>query len=83
MGYSYPCPYDFVCRLALSVQLLLRIDRPDLAEAQLKSMATIDDEAALTQLSTGFVYLALVRKILNCPSALKPAAAPILHLRIS
>lgn len=48
-------------RLALSVQLLLRIDRPDLAETQLKAMATIDDESALTQLSTGFVYLALVR----------------------
>lgn len=50
----------FSRRLALSVQLLLRIDRPDLAEGQLKAMATIDDESALTQLSTGFVYLALV-----------------------
>jgi hypothetical protein len=49
------------CRLGLTVQLLLRIDRPDLAEQRLKAMQAIDDEAALTQLSTAFVYLALVR----------------------
>jgi len=45
--------------MALNVQLYLRIDRPDLAEKALASLQTADDEAALTQLSSALVYLAL------------------------
>ena len=47
--------------MALNVQLYLRIDRADLAEKALAALTAADDEAALTQLSTGLVYLALVR----------------------
>lgn len=43
--------------LALTVQVQLRLDRPDLAEATVKSMQSIDDEAALTSISAGLVAL--------------------------
>jgi hypothetical protein len=47
--------------LALLAQLQLRIDRPDLAERTVKAMQALDDEAALTTLSTAQLCLALVR----------------------
>ena len=60
-----PAPLSHSCapcrRMALNVQLYLRIDRADLAEKALAALTAADDEAALTQLSTGLVYLALVR----------------------
>mmetsp|Transcript_25017 Transcript_25017/g.60963 ORF Transcript_25017/g.60963 Transcript_25017/m.60963 type:complete len:307 (-) Transcript_25017:86-1006(-) len=44
--------------LALSVQLYLRMDRPDLAEQELKAMMAIDEDATVTQLATAWVYVA-------------------------
>jgi coatomer subunit epsilon len=45
--------------LALSIQVYLRIDRADLAEAQLAVLQEKDDESALYQLSAAHVALAL------------------------
>ena len=45
--------------LALSVQLLLAMDRPELAEKHVRTMTEIDDDATLTQLATAWVNLAL------------------------
>lgn len=44
--------------LALSVQALLSIYRPDAAEKQLRTMSSLDDDATLTQLATAWVGLA-------------------------
>ncbi len=45
--------------LSLAVQILLRLDRADLADRQLKLMQERDDESALTQLSAAAVGLAV------------------------
>lgn len=39
------------------MQLCLRIDRPDLAEKNVKAMQSLDDESVLTQLSACWLYL--------------------------
>jgi hypothetical protein len=49
------CP----CRLALCVQVYLKMDRPDKAEQQVKAMSAIDDDATVTQLATAWVGVAL------------------------
>jgi len=43
--------------LALTVQVQLRLDRPDLAEATVATMKGLDDESALTSISSGLVNL--------------------------
>jgi coatomer protein complex subunit epsilon len=45
--------------LALAVQVHLRLDRPDLAEKQLRALGERDDESSLYQLSAAHVCLAL------------------------
>ncbi len=45
--------------LALCVQILLAMDRPDVAERSVKQMAALDDDATLTQLAGAWVNLAL------------------------
>lgn len=45
--------------MAVGVQVMLRMDRPDLADKQVKLMQERDDEACLTQLSAAAVCLAL------------------------
>lgn len=45
--------------LALSVQVYLRLDRPDLAEGALKTLQERDDESALYQLSAAHTYTLL------------------------
>ncbi|PRW58190.1 coatomer subunit epsilon-1-like [Chlorella sorokiniana] len=43
--------------MALCVQVYLRMDRPDLAEKQVKAMSAVDDDATLTQLAAAWVGL--------------------------
>lgn len=45
--------------LAIAVQVYLRIERPDLAEAALVTLAERDDESSLYQLSAAHTYCAL------------------------
>lgn len=49
------CVLAVCCRLALCVQLYLRIDRPDLAGKCLKAMQELDDDDTLTQLASAWV----------------------------
>lgn len=46
--------------MALTVQIHLRLDRPDLAAATVKAMQGVDDESALTCISAGLLNLAQV-----------------------
>jgi hypothetical protein len=48
------------CRLALHIQILLKIDRVDVAERELKNMSKMDDDATLTQITTAWVGMAMV-----------------------
>ena len=43
--------------MALSVQICLRMDRPDAAEKVQRAMSSIDDDAPLTQLAAAWVAL--------------------------
>jgi len=45
--------------MALSIEIFLKMDRPDCAEKQLKEMMNIDDDATCTQLAQAWVNLAL------------------------
>ena len=45
--------------LAMSVQLLLAMNRPELAEKHVRTMSEIDDDATLTQLATAWLNLTL------------------------
>lgn len=45
--------------MALSVQILLRMDRVDAAEKQVRAMSAIDDDSTLTQLAAAWVGLHL------------------------
>mmetsp|Transcript_65408 Transcript_65408/g.206700 ORF Transcript_65408/g.206700 Transcript_65408/m.206700 type:complete len:289 (+) Transcript_65408:146-1012(+) len=45
--------------LAMEVQICLKMNRPDVAEKQLKIMSAMDDDATLTQLATAWVGIGL------------------------
>lgn len=65
-SFNICCRNAFFCLLsscALLVQLYLRIDRVDLAQKQLRQMQQADEDAALSQLATAWVAMALVRRL--------------------
>ena len=44
--------------VAMNIEVLLKLNRPDLAQKKLKEMQAMDDESTLTQMATGWVHLA-------------------------
>jgi len=54
-----------IVRHALIIQLYLRIDRLDLAQKQLKTMKSHDEDSILSMLSTAWVNLSTVSKYSN------------------
>ena len=53
------------CRLAMAIQVSLKISRIDVAQKHFKKMQTTDDESTLTQLCSAWINLALVRQAGN------------------
>lgn len=49
---------DSLENVALMIQILIQISRPDLARKELKRMQTLDDDSTLTQLATAWTDLA-------------------------
>ncbi len=68
------------CRVALTIQICLRISRIDVAQRHLKKMQGMDDESTLTQLCGAWINLALVRRRGVCRV---PRAVAVLCCRLT